>query len=301
LSAFYARYGSDEAGAKVCMDAAAHGVEQGIFWYYYRPFKPGCSLAGTTGDAASLAARFPIRFAVSGENTSNKAPEYAKVWEDGALYATAIFGKYEAGATSTGDAGIAAYMQFYNDLLRTFGAPIRTNLVPGAQPGVTQVDVEMEWNTLSGRMNVALLLVDEIRSVDADFKARYNERTKISDYVSYSGHSGLGANIRALAKMGSFVPNQYQLYLVNGCDTFAYVDGSLRDAHAAINPGYGPNKFFDIITNAMPSYFSMDSLSNIVILRALVLQNMTYRQLLAGFDISQRANVTGEEDNGQPF
>jgi hypothetical protein len=89
--------------------------------------------------------------------------------------------------------------------------------------------------------------------------------------------------------------------MVNGCDTFAYVDYSLRDAHAAVNPGYGPNKFFDIITNAMPSYFSMDSLSNIVILRALVGKTQTYRDILAGFDRSQRANVTGEEDNGLPF
>ena len=50
----------------------------------------------------------------------------------------------------------------------------------------------------------------------------------------------------------------------------------------------------------MPSYFSMDSRSNMAVINGLVGKTQTYRQILAGFDRSQRAGVTGEQDNNWP-
>jgi hypothetical protein len=158
----------------------------------------------------------------------------------------------------------------------------------------------MVFERPEGTLDVEILLIDGILSTDDAFKKRYNERTKISDLVSYNGHSGLGANIRALARLGSFVQGQYQLFFVNGCDTFAYVDNALRDAHAAVNPGYGPSKFFDIITNAMPSYFRSNADNNVALIQAFLGRSKTYRQILSGFDRTQRAVVTGEEDNAFP-
>ena len=175
-----------------------------------------------------LVATFPIKFSKSEENTENKSPEYGKVWEDGKLVVTAIFGKNEEGETSSWDAGISAYNRMYNALLSEFGEPVNENPVPdGRNPGVDYPDLELEFTSSAGPVFVNLSLVDGIRSVDADFITTYNERTKRSDFISYSGHSGLGANIRALARMGEFVAGQYQVFLVNGCDTFAYVDDAI--------------------------------------------------------------------------
>lgn len=300
LANFYAAYGSDESSSKKCMASEAHEVSLGIFWYYYRPLKSSCNLRNASTEENGVASRFNIRLATSGENTSNKSPEYGKVWEDGKLVVTAIFGKYEEGATGSSDAGISAFSQTYYDLLNNFGQPVSNNLSNGQQPSATNNDVRLLFNTQSGPLDIHLYLVDGIRTVNADFRAKYNERTKISDFVSYSGHSGLGANIRAMTRMGQFVQGQYQIFLVNGCDTFAYVEGSLRQAHADVNPGFGPDKFFDIITNAMPSYFHMNSTSNLSLIRGLVGQTKTYRQILQGFDQNQRAAVTGEQDNVWP-
>jgi len=284
-----------------CVDSSAHDVSAGIFWYYYRPNRSQCPLADPTRDDPKLVSRFNLILGESSENTAGKYPEYSKVWEDGRLTVTAVFGKETSGATSLNDPGIAAYNAFYKQLLRDFGRPVyMSERVPSRGPGVEITDVRLRFRVRSGEVDAHLFLVESIQSVGADFNAKYNAQTAKSDFVSYSGHSGLGANIRALARKGSFEPGQYRIYMVNGCDTFAYVDDMLRDKSAQSNPDFGPNKFFDIITNAMPSYFHMNSHSNMVVIHALLGKRLTFRQMLANFDGNQRPVVTGEHDNSWP-
>ena len=299
-SDFFTAYGSDEDSGKKCLAWGAHGVN-GIFWYYYRPEKTGCPLKDASLDDKNVVVRTTVHLSVSGQNTTDKAPEYGKIWEDDSLIVTAIFGKNEEGEISDYDAGIAAFRQLYDDLLRAYGTPVSTNLEAGQSPGARNNDVRLVFATEFGRIDAHLYLVDGIRSVDAAFQEKYNERTKTSDFVSYSGHSGLGANIRAMARMGSFLKDKYQIFLINGCDTFAYVDGALTRAHHDVNPDFAPTKFIDIITNAMPSYFHSNSRSNMQVIDGLLKQESTYRAILAGFDSYQRANVTGEEDNRWPL
>ena len=43
------------------------------------------------------------------------------MWEDGLLTVVAVFGKYEVGATSDFDPGIAAYNQFIASVAQTLG------------------------------------------------------------------------------------------------------------------------------------------------------------------------------------
>lgn len=297
LNTFFATYGADEDGDKKCLDFGAHAVSVGLLWYYYRPAKNSCPLNDPSSDDDNIVARVNAQLVVSGQNTTGKSPEYAKIWEDDKLIVTAIFGKNEAGGSTTSDAGVAAYLQMYDGLLIQFGRPLTNSLALGTRPSAANDEVSLTFNTQSGVMDITIFLVDGIRSVNADFIEKYNARTKISDFVSYSGHSGLGANIRALARMGTFIQGQYQLYFVNGCDTFAYVDNSLRDAHKAANPEAGPDKFFDLITNAMPSYFHLNARTNLGIIKSLIGMNKTYREILGEFDASQRAGVTGEQDN----
>lgn len=285
-----------------CITPDAHDMGPGNFWYYYRPQPEACKTKMNEAENAGQVARFPVNLAVSVENTSGQSPEYAKIWEDDRAVITAVFGKYEDGATSNSDAGIAAYNEMYAMLRSRLGEPTTQDVeVPaGTRPGVAYPAINMIFETAQGTLDVEILLIDGILSTDDAFRKRYNERTKTSDLVSYNGHSGLGANIRALARLGTFVQGQYQLFFVNGCDTFAYVDNALRDAHAAVNPGYGPSKFFDIITNAMPSYFRSNADNNVALIQAFLGRSKTYRQIMSGFDRVQRAVVTGEEDNAFP-
>lgn len=277
------------------------------FYYYYRPEKEGCELFKTHLDP-EVAGITAMTFKPSGTQSQGKLPEYGKIWEDGKLVVTMIFGTYAVGASGNGDSGINAYNNMYRSLRRRFGKPDYQNVSVGGflgngVPGKSRPDVEMEWRLPSGgTLNANILLVDKEGLLDPTetFAARYNARTQISDYVSYNGHSGFGANIQALAKMGSFRKGQWQLYLVNGCDTFFYVDDSLRAAHEAANPGSAPYEFFNIVTNALPAPFNALPGENMSVIEAFLGKKATYRQILSQFAVSQHAIVTGEENNKWP-
>ena len=86
---------------------------------------------------------------------------------------------------------------------------------------------------------------------------------------------------------------------MNGCDTFAYVDGRLRETRAALNADDpAGTKYLDMVTNAMPSYANAFS-SEPVMLEALVdyATPRTYADIFRGIDSRQVVVVTGEEDN----
>lgn len=295
LRSFLDRY----QGKCINDDGRQHGVNISSYWYYYRPQNCGLSQVADK----RIISMFPVQLTLSKENTSGKSPEYNKIWEDGRLTITTIFAKYESGRTSDGDYGIAAYNSMYWSLLNRLGQPSSVNvrLQPGYNPGVSASNLQMVFQTPRGPVDIHMILIDDITATDEAFEKHYNERSKISDFISYSGHSGLGANVRAMANLGTFVPGKYQLFMINGCDSFAYADHSLRDAHAAVNPHAGASKYFDLITNAMPSYFTNNASSNMTVLNALIAGQGTYEQILSRFDINQRAVVTGEEDNGMPF
>ena len=301
ISHFFKTYGADEHGSKRCIAWEAHNVTSGILWYYYRPQKSSCPLKSKENQDVIHTLAY---FNVSNENTQNKYPEYAKVWEDGKLVITAIFGKAVEGAESEYDAGVSAYTSTVNELLRKFGKPTSSSVALNSQNtfsrGIQNPEIYLTFETPKGTVDAALFLIEGIRVARSDFAAKYNQRTINSDFISYSGHSGLGANIRALAGMGNFAPDQYQIFLVNGCDTFAYVDDSLQRAHFELNPDSTPDKYLDIITNAMPSYFHMNSRSNMAIINSLYESKATYKQILSLFDRNQRAVVTGEQDNTDP-
>lgn len=252
LSAFFQRYGTTSR----CLDDTAVDVNLDNVWYWYRPLKPGCPL--TWAQQGDLGTRMTMRLQVSAANTDSKYPEYGKVWEDGKLTATAIFSKNKEFAQNENDEGVAAYRSFYSDLVASFGHPTATSLPANAAPGLAQPKLALAFDTPSGPLDVHVFLVESLSHAlerDAVFVDSYGRRTLTSDFVAYSGHSGFGANVQRLSSSGRYTPGKYQIFLLNGCDSFAYVDTALRDAHHAANPGATPHKYYDVITNAMPSFF----------------------------------------------
>jgi len=289
-----------------CIDQYAHDITVSNFWYYYRPEKTYCPLKNLSQESSKkFVYHLPLLLRKSEENTEGRFPEYGQIWEDGQLEATLIFGQYKN--LSSSDEGVQAYHVAIQSLVRNFGLPISSNLDEETQnnliyfrDGINHPEIELIFNTPNGKLKVSLFLISGIRTPGDEFIKKYSEKTKTSDFVSYNGHSGLGANIRALANMGEFNSNQYQIFFINGCDTFSYIDDALGVAHKRVNPQYPQSKFLDLITNAMPSYFSDMGQSNTKIIKALVNQNKTYREILSEINKIQRAIVSGEEDNQWP-
>lgn len=282
-----------------CVDWGAHDVDTGSMWYYYRPRQSGCAI--TDGEVVKAVAA--IR--PSAENTTSKYPEYHRIWEDDRLDIVAIFGKYESSATSTSDAGISAFNQFVSMMKRELrGVTSTVSTVPenvADAPGPGVADVSFEATLADGKIvKVTALLVNAITEVPPDFNARYEGLTPTADVIMYNGHAGLGQNVRALAAKGRWVPNKYQVFFMNGCDTFAYVDGSLAQTRARLNPDDPTGtKNMEFITNAMPSFFSSMPAASTAVMKGLLsyAQPKTYDQIFANIDRSEVVLVTGEEDN----
>jgi len=284
-----------KAYMKSCVDFGAHDVDAGSMWYYYRPARSGCQIKPE--DVVKLKATV----APSTENSTGKYPEYTKVWEDGELNVVSIFGKYEDGKTS-GDAGIDAYNTFLRQMRATLGASVTS--VPAdvpQNPGVSLPDVTFSATLPDGKkVNVTALLVDNIGSVDQRFNERYNALSTNADVIAYNGHAGLGQNVRALAQKGKWKAGQYVIVFMNGCDTFAYVDGSLAQTRARVNPDDPTGtKYMEFVTNALPSFFRSMSNATTTLVKGLLRHDspMTYEQIFEGIDDAQVVVVTGEEDN----
>lgn len=289
--AFTEKYNHD------CVDAGAHDVTRGSMWYYYRPERWGCDIA------AEDIVEVDVAVSVSEINTTGKYPEYHKVWEDDVLEVVAVFGKYEDGATSSGDAGINAYNRF-NQAIGSNLQGLDVITVPAnvpSSPGVDTPEVHYTAALADDRtVEVTALLVDNVRTAPASFNQRYAELSRTADLIVYNGHAGLGANIRALASKGDWQPGQYAMVFMNGCDTYAYVDSALNDAHAAINEDDPDGiKYLDIITNAMPSFFHSMPDATMALVRGLMdyEQPRTYEQMFMDIDASEVVLVSGEQDN----
>lgn len=290
---FTAAYGA------TCVDAFAHSVDAGSMWYYYRTQRPACVFA--PGDAIEAIATV----APSPGNTTGKYPEYHRIWQDDLLKAVVIIGKYEEGGTSFSDPGIEGYAELVDHtrqkLARAATGPVVTT-PPGlpTHPGVAYPDITLEASLPTGKsVRVHFLLVDNVRTQGAAFDARYASLTSDADFIGYSGHAGLGANVRALLDKGTWAAGQHLLFAMNGCDTFAYVDGRLRAARAALNADDpAGTKYLDMITNAMPSYADAYA-SEPVVLDALIdwQTPATYSDIFRNIDYRQVVAVTGEEDN----
>jgi hypothetical protein len=293
LSAFTEKY------KHTCVELGAHEVDSGSMWYYFRPRTSGCSIP----DAELVKAPATIRPSV--ENSTGRYPEYHRIWEDDRLDIVAIFGKYESSATTTSDAGIASFNQFVATMKRELRAVTATVAsVPenvSDAPGPAVADVAFEATLADGKIvKVTALLVNAITEVPPAFNARYEGLTPTADVIMYNGHAGLGQNVRALAAKGRWVPNKYQVFFMNGCDTFAYVDGSLAQARAQLNPDDPTGtKNMEFITNAMPSFFSSMPRASTSVMKGLLsyAAPQTYDQIFATIDRSEVVLVTGEEDN----
>jgi hypothetical protein len=293
LDAFATSYGAK------CVDWGAHDVDSGSMWYYFRPERSGCAF--TAADVYKTTASLTV----SPINTTGKFPEYDKVWEDNSLKMVAIFGKYEDGATTSSDAGIAAWNAFLAQMKTSLGAysVTTTPATLPANPGTSVTDVEFRATMADGKTIVVnALLTDNVRTAlnQSAFRTKYEGLSTRADFIVYNGHAGLGANVRALSRAGRWVAGQYLIMFENGCDTYAYVDGSIIEAHKAINPD-DPigTKYVDVINNGMPAFFSSMPGATMAMFKGLLshAEPKTYEQIFAGVDKSQVVLVTGEADN----
>jgi hypothetical protein len=292
--AFATKYGG------TCVDPSAGVIgaaDAGRMFLNYRPQRVGCVLA--PADVVTLTATT----SPSVENTAGKYPEYQRMWEDGALDVVAVFShsSYEGGD----DFGMHAFQDFIArvDAYLAVRQPDPTKRsATAATPSVAARTATLPDGRIV-RIDVALVGARLAQEGPA-FDAWYGALTPKADVIHYSGHADLGENVRTIMKKGVFVPGKYVMWVENACDTFAYVDRTLADRRAVVNPDDpSGTKYMDTVSTVLGGYFGTGPPTAVSILDAMVSSRdpaavpKTYRQLFAELDPEQVTVVTGEEDN----
>jgi hypothetical protein len=260
--------------------------DAGRMFLFYRPHLATCN--PSTVDVFHSTATVTL----STENTTGKYPEYHRIWEDHALDFVAVFGReHEDGAEDAGKAAHDAFVALADaHLAELQPSPAKRERKTDAT--TTHLSAELE----DGRkVNVDVILTrPHVSEESATFAAWYDAHTPAADVIFYSGHAGLGDNVRALAKKGVFPPGKYAVHVLNGCDTFAYLDPTLDTRR-------GGSRNLDLVTNVLGGWFHTGDETGSRFLRAMTgaLSGTpsSYVDIAGGVDPTQVMVVTGEEDN----
>jgi hypothetical protein len=177
------------------------------------------------------------------------------------------------------------------------------SVTPDLRGGRRRARLEARAPHGSVRIDV-MLATPRIANESAEFDEWYDAGTPEADLVVYSGHAAHGDNVRALMTKGAFRAGQYTVWVVNGCDTLAYVDGTLARRRSALNPDDPMGtKYMDTVSNVLGGWFHTGAETTMQFVRELVAggdpasRPKTYPEIFASIDRDQVVVVTGEEDN----
>ena len=276
-----------------CLDWGASDVDSGVFWYYFRPEKSNCML-----DPADVIYA-EATLSPNAEATTGMYPEYDMVWSDDTLNVVAIFGKAKEDSEGY-DSGINAFETF----VRRAEAELIESIRPSNRREGEGAAVTIRATLADGKqVNVYVFMIRSVSAAAESFWDTYETLTPAADYIVYNGHSGLGRNIRKLARRGEWRTGQYAIVFMNGCDTYAYIDEALAQAHADVNPDdpHG-TKYLDVVPNAMPSYVRSTASATMAIMKGLLSYEnpMTYEEILRNIDPAEVALVTEHDNTYRP-
>ena len=270
-----------------------YGLES--FWHDWNPKAEGCTIADADVSRASASV------APHAKETKNKYPEYDQIWADDRLDVVAIFGIITSNTPS--DYGYIEFNSFLDSSKSLLtGATVKDNAVSRSILKDTTLTGKVTIGGQQKTVNVDIILVQELQSVGADFDTRYDAISEKADMLMYNGHAGLGKNVNALARKGKVTRDKYQLVLLNGCQTFAYIDTTLNDrrieANTASRDPQG-TRFMDVVGNALPGYANNLASMSATLFSAVVKadQPKHYNELLETMPASHIVVVFGEDDN----
>lgn len=265
------------------------------FWHDFNPRAPGCTLGEDVARTTAAVRPHPL-------GTTDKYPEYDRIWADDRLDIVAVYGAISN--TTDDDTGAREREAFLSKVERALTGATREDLP--ARGGVLRHSVVSGKVRVGGAdrdVRVVAYFVSEPSSAGSAFTTSYREETAKADFVHYSGHSGLGKNIAALAAARQATRNKYQIAFFNGCQTFGYLGPSMHEARRQLNgEDADPNgtKFLDVIVTALPAYAERTPTEQ-VLFDAMLEQRKGLQELLRLFSREQWSEhltaVFGEDDN----
>lgn len=223
----------------------------GDFWYFYNPFKVGCSSLRKL----PLADNFTIEV---GSSTKRKLDLDMRLDllrgdnDNGKVFRIDVIHGFDESSTSRNDDGRVHFKQFAEYLL---------------EQGYQKTSVQRHKNRPLDRFTKTLklkngrtieveinsLLVDtEIESRTTTFAKFFQSAVNEADVIFYTGHSGLGGHldVNSLeAKVGKykFNPKKRQIFMFDSCSSYSYYLAPFRDEKSRAK--------IDVVTMGLASLF----------------------------------------------
>lgn len=267
-------------------------------WYDFVPVSSSaCEIA--EGDALDVVATVKEH----PRTTTDKRPENERFWDDGVFHMVLVHGTDAASSYDANDTGVRQYDGFKRKLREAYPDGVETT-------GDNNYEIYDDWQFETtipkpgggeGKLVVNALLASSLKYIGSQFDDRFGPLSSGADFISYGGHSGLSKNIKALAAKERVEREHYQVWFIDGCSTFAYLDRTLVDARIAVNgEEIDPNgtKFLDVIVNAQPAPWYTGAASQWTVLSALAdTEPHSYMSIVDDLGSSATPVVSGEEDN----
>lgn len=268
---------------------------QETFWHDWNPKYEGCTMDADVHQTVASVRKHPL-------GTTDKYPEYDKVWADGSLDIVAVFGVISSATDN--DTGA----RDREGLIKRVKAalPDGERKEADATNGILkQTFVTGTTQVAGARKKVRLVayFVQEVKSASQEFFTSYTAETTKADLVIYSGHSGLGQNIKALAENAGATKGHYQIAYFNGCQSWGYLGPTMHEKRRDLNgASVDPNgtKFLDVIVTTLPAYAEPVPTEQLLF-DAMLKQEKSWQNLLSDFSEQQfnkhLNTVFGEDDN----
>jgi hypothetical protein len=268
-------------------------------WYDFRPVTSACPIEN--GDAIDVTAQV----APSPHVTTDRYPEQHRFWEqDGAMRIVLVHGTDGAGSVeSTNDGLVSQYLGVQRALRERYpdAEEMRQDTTNSIYDDWTLHSRVPAYGGGEGDLYITTLLTRSLAHISNDFDDRFDDLTADADVVMYGGHSGLSTNIKAMAQKGVVTEGHYQVFLLQGCSTFAYLDRTITDRRVEVNgvdaDPHG-TKFLDVIVTGQPAYFY----TNVPTIMATIThladdEAHSYLDILDAIPQQAMPLVAGEEDN----
>jgi len=305
---------------KNCTDSGSDHNDYSFLWYFWDPERYGCDHKLDV-DYQMV---FPKVYTQT-QQTVQTYPEYNNMIRQGKVAMTFGFGYVEdrnnPNPYSDQDYGMTEFRKFLNLLKNDISLykptessilekkylnSISANKKIGSQFNFIKDGVEYEIKV------VAAADIDQMELFAQSFASEHDA------FFGWFGHSRVGSGFDAFqfSQLVNQHPQKYtvtadyQLVYWAGCNSYSYYTKPFFDFKSNLlahdNSG---TKSLDIISNGLPSYFSLNALNAEVLLKALVNpeKKNSYQDIINGiekkanqFGISVLVNVLGDEDNSEP-
>lgn len=306
---------------KNCGDEDPQHQDLQSFWYYWDPSRFGCD--------HKVNVHYQMINPVLSQKTQQTVqsfPEYQNMIVDNKMKMTFAFGYVENPANPNpykdSDAGVYEFRRFIslvkNDLsgIDYKEEAIFESRYLGAVDSKKRIGTQFNFNRRGIDYEVKVVAaadIDQMELFAQSFSAEHDS------FFGWYGHSRVGNGFDASRFNSMLMRNRqyyslspnYQMIYWAGCNSYSYYTKPFFDFKANLRE-QDPNgtKSLDIISNGLPSYFSLNALNAEVMFKAMLYfeKKSSYQEIIS--DIEQQSNlagaivlvnVLGDEDNAAIF